>query len=103
MIEHTILLGGACLTLHTSTPQQMVLVLGDCNRLIQVLQNLLGNGLRHAHSRLDLRLWMEGEVACVEVADDGEGIAAEHLPYVFDRFYGADPSRGREMGSSGLG
>ena len=79
------------------------MVLGDRNRLIQVLQNLLGNGLRHAHSRLDLRLWTEGEMAVVEVADDGDGIAAEHLPYVFDRFYRADSSRSREMGGSGLG
>jgi signal transduction histidine kinase len=93
----------AGLTPHTSTPKQKVIVLGDRNRLIQVLQNLLGNGLRHAHSRLDLRLWLEGEMACVEVADDGDGIAAEHLPYVFDRFYRADPSRSREMGGSGLG
>ena len=48
----------AGLTPHTSTPKQKVIVLGDRNRLIQVLQNLLGNGLRHAHSRLDLRLWL---------------------------------------------
>jgi len=79
------------------------MVLGDRNCLIQVLQNLLGNGLRHAHNRLDLWLWMEGEMACVEVADDGDGIADEHLPYIFDRFYRADPSRSREMGGSGLG
>ncbi len=93
----------AGLTLHTSTPQPTVMVLGDRNRLIQVLQNLLGNGLRHAHSRLDLRLWTEGEMACVEVADDGEGIAPEHLAYVFDRLYRADASRSRELGGSGLG
>lgn len=93
----------AGLTLHTSTPLQTVKAFGDRNRLIQVLQNLLGNGLCHAQSRLDLRLWTEGEMACVEVADDGDGIAAEHLHYIFDRFYRADPSASRQMGGSGLG
>ncbi len=75
----------------------------DRNRLIQVLQNWLGNGLRHARSRVELRLSPEGETACVEVADDGDGIAAEHLPYIFDRFYRVDVSRSRQMGGSGLG
>ena len=89
--------------LHLSTPEQMPVVSGDRARLTQVLQNLLANGLRHAHSRVDLRLWQAGETACVEVADDGDGIAAEHLPYIFNRFYRVDPSRSREMGGSGLG
>ncbi len=80
----------------------MPVLLGDQNRLIQVMQNLLANGLRHAHSRVDLRLWTEGKMACVEVADNGDGIAAEHLPYIFDRFYRADPARSRELGGSGL-
>jgi two-component system sensor histidine kinase BaeS len=89
--------------LHLSPPDQMPVVSGDRNRLIQVLQNLLANGLRHAHSRVDLRLWQDGETACVEIADDGDGIAAEHLPYIFDRFYRTDPSRSRGLGGTGLG
>ena len=75
----------------------------DRNRLIQVLQNWPGNGLRHARSRVEWRLSTEGETACVEVADDGDGIAVEHLPHIFDRFYRVDSSRSREMGRSGLG
>jgi two-component system OmpR family sensor kinase/two-component system sensor histidine kinase BaeS len=91
------------ITLRTSTPEQMPALFGDRNRLIQVVQNLLANGLRHAHSRVDLRLWLEVEMACVEVVDDGDGIAAEHLPYIHERFYRAEPSRSRELGGSGLG
>ena len=72
----------------------------------QVVGNLLDNALRHTprggHVQLALRRaddrWVE-----LEVRDDGEGIAAEHLPHVFERFYRADPARGRTPGGSGIG
>jgi signal transduction histidine kinase len=58
----TPLAGETGLTLHTPVPEETVMVRGDRNRLIQVLKNLLGNGLRYAHSRLDLRPWTEEEL-----------------------------------------
>ena len=57
------------LALHTSTPEQTPILSGDRYRLIQALQSLLANGLRHAHGRVDLRPWQEGETACMEVAE----------------------------------
>jgi signal transduction histidine kinase len=77
----------------------------DRERLAQVLGNLLGNALTHTPEGGTIRVSARasaGRVA-VEVADSGEGISAEHLPHVFDRFYRSDPSRARSTGGAGLG
>ncbi len=79
-------------------------VRGDRVRLEQVLQNLTANAIRHARPEGQVRLSAsrEGGVIVLRVTDDGEGIPAEHLPRVFDRFYKADPSRAGH-GGTGLG
>jgi signal transduction histidine kinase len=77
----------------------------DRDRLEQVVRNLLTNARQHtpADGRINVRASRrEGQVT-IEVADTGAGIAAEHLPHVFDRFYRADPSRSRRTGGAGLG
>jgi signal transduction histidine kinase len=77
----------------------------DRERLAQVLRNLLANALTHTPDGGTIRVSARaaaGQVA-VEVADSGEGIAPEHLPHVFDRFYRSDPSRARRTGGAGLG
>ena len=74
-------------------------------RVGQVLRNLLNNGVAHTPSGGEITVSaraMDQEVA-VSVRDTGSGIAPEHLPYVFDRFYRADKSRARQTGGAGLG
>jgi signal transduction histidine kinase len=80
-------------------------VLADPDRLREILDNLLGNALRHTTAAGTVTVTTSprpGEVD-VAVADTGEGIAAEHLAHVFDRFYRADPARSRATGGSGIG
>lgn len=87
----------------TADPQ--VVVYGDEDRLRQALGNLISNALRTtpAGGRVDLAATRTGSGAVVSVTDTGAGIAPEHLPHVFDRFWRADAARGRGTGGSGLG
>jgi two-component system, OmpR family, sensor histidine kinase BaeS len=85
-------------------PDPEVVVAADRDRLGQVLGNLLINALEHtqeADTIVVSVLPSEGEVS-IEVTDTGAGIAPEHLPHVFERFYRADPSR-RRVAGSGIG
>ncbi len=93
----------AQVTLHATIPEEIISIRADRNRLIQLLQNLLGNAVRHANERVDLRVWQSGTMAIVEISDDGDGIAPEHLPHIFDRFYRVEKSRSRQFGGTGLG
>jgi signal transduction histidine kinase len=89
----------------TQPDVSQVRAIADPGRIEQVLGNLLANALRHAPpgSAVDVRLAVRGEWAAIEVADRGEGIPAEALPYVFERFYRADRARSRSDGGTGLG
>ena len=81
-------------------------VLGDVDRLDQVLGNLVNNALRHTPSGGHILLHAAGQDARVRivVADTGEGIPAEDLPYIFERFWRGDTSRAHTGGAgAGLG
>ena len=79
-------------------------MIGDPMRLEQALQNLAANALRHTPpgGRVSLGAAREDGKVRLTVADNGVGIAPEHAPHVFDRFYKADQSR-LHAGGSGLG
>jgi len=93
---------GIGLSCHAPTDE--VPVLADAVRLQQVLANLLDNALRHARTRVDVTLDARQGQAIITVADDGDGIPAEHIESIFHRFHRVDPARRSADGSgSGLG
>jgi two-component system, OmpR family, sensor kinase len=82
-----------------------VSVVGDRDRLRQVVDNLLANTRAHtpAHTPVHVRVGNENGHAVLEVGDEGPGLTQEELARVFERFYRADSSRARESGGAGLG
>jgi two-component system, OmpR family, sensor kinase len=91
---------GQTLTLDATSPAE---VTGDEGRLDQVFENLLDNAIKHtpAGGTITVRVAAQTGGATVSVEDTGEGIAAEHLPHVFDRAFRAP--NGRASGGYGLG
>jgi signal transduction histidine kinase len=92
-------------SLRADVPADLPPVLGDEDRLGQVLLNLVGNALQYtpAGGSVVVSARRKDREVQIAVTDTGLGIAAEHLPHVFDRFYRVDKSRSRAAGGSGIG
>jgi two-component system OmpR family sensor kinase len=77
----------------------------DPVRMEQVINNLLTNAIRHTPSGGDISISIsvEQRQLLISVSDNGEGIAVEHLPHIFERFYRVGSSRARSQGGTGLG
>ncbi len=78
---------------------------GDSLQLHRMLLNLVSNGIKYtpAGGAVELSLRVEGPMAIIKVVDNGIGIAEEHFPHLFDRFYRVDEARNRGIGGTGLG
>lgn len=85
-------------------PTELV-TLGRPSSIGTVIANLLTNGIRHSPEGASVGVGIEvaGEDCRITVTDQGEGIAAEHLPRIFERFYRVDTARSRDGGGTGLG
>jgi two-component system phosphate regulon sensor histidine kinase PhoR len=84
-------------------------VLGDARRIEQVLINLVDNATKYSPDGTEIRIvWEMGTGAnlgetVLKVKDSGPGVAEDHLPRLFERFYRVDAGRAREVGGTGLG
>jgi signal transduction histidine kinase len=97
----------AGITMICEAPDKPLMALADHARIVQVLQNLIRNAIRHTPEGGIILVSAErepdGDIA-LQVLDTGEGIPREHLPRIFERFYRADPSRTHSGGGgAGLG
>lgn len=93
------------ITVHIETPEPIT-IFGDETRLIQVVMNLLDNALIYTNpgGEITLTTAVTQRQATLSIRDTGIGIAPEHLPHIFERFYRIDPARVRtEANNSGLG
>ena len=82
------------------------IVLGDKERIRQVLNNLIGNSIIYGVNEngiIEIAFYDLESYILVEISDNGQGIEREHLPRLFERFYRVDKSRARNKGGSGLG
>jgi signal transduction histidine kinase len=85
--------------------QPVFLVKADSDRLSQVLNNLLHNAIQHSPDNATITITVKESNNGVEcsVIDQGLGIPAKHLPFIFERFYRVDASRARDHGNGGAG
>lgn len=106
-LAHVVQAEAQGVALRVEAEDELPAVTVDTDRLAQVLDNLVANSLRHTvQGEIVLSARADADRVRLAVRDTGDGIAADDLPFVFERFYRGDKSRHRaegDVGSSGLG
>jgi two-component system phosphate regulon sensor histidine kinase PhoR len=86
--------------------EQPVVVYADKEKIKQVIINLVSNATKYGKENGHIVASIyntDGRHVLIEISDDGTGIAEEHLPRIFERFYRTDKGRSRDVGGTGLG
>ncbi|MEQ1715843.1 MAG: ATP-binding protein [Hyphomicrobium sp.] len=103
--------GDAGIKVDLTLPDEVLTVRGDRDELVQVFQNLIQNAIKYGHKsgKVEISLQRDPDSQArrprvrVVIADDGPGIASEHLPRLTERFYRVDTATSRDKGGTGLG
>ncbi len=87
------------------TTDPLLTVRANESLVSQALANLVSNAVKYSPvgAEVSVKAASQGDAVCFEVSDTGPGIAAEHIPRLFERFYRVDDARSRELGGTGLG
>ena len=83
-----------------------VMVIADAEQMKRVINNIIGNSLKYMDKKtgiINIRIRDVGDFIQIGIEDNGKGIAAKDIPYIFDRFYRTDSSRNSSKGGSGIG
>jgi signal transduction histidine kinase len=83
-----------------------ILVIADGEQIRRVINNIISNAIKYMdkeHGIIRISVKDVGDFIQVEIEDNGKGISAKELPYIFDRFYRTDVSRNSSKGGSGIG
>ncbi len=87
--------------------ENLLPVMGDAGQLRQLVSNIIANAMKYGRAATPIAVKLEpsrsGSMLALTVADEGEGIAPEHLPRLTERFYRVDSGRSRAIGGTGLG
>lgn len=86
--------------------EDSVQMIADAEQIKRVINNIIGNSKKYsdkAETKIRMTVKDVGDFVQVEIEDNGKGIAAKDLPYIFDRFYRTDASRNSSKGGSGIG
>lgn len=92
------------ISLHLDCEPQLMAAINQ-NLLEQAVTNLLVNAIKYSaeQGEVYLKAYQLADQICISVIDQGSGIAREHLPHLFERFYRSDKARSRKLGGTGLG
>lgn len=94
------------INLNLNAPKKSILVMADIQKLKRVILNIVGNSIKYMKDKkldINIKLSEKEDYVVIEIQDNGKGISEEAIPFIFDRFYRADPARNTTTGGSGLG